>query len=92
MAFEEVHSRSVVIALFLAIVGLFCVREVTSVDITHSGITTVTNDTRYLTLNPDAKLVVFNKELYAKGNIIFTSGARIDGKCYNFNHFQSKSN
>uniref|UniRef100_A0A1L8EG49 Putative secreted protein n=1 Tax=Haematobia irritans TaxID=7368 RepID=A0A1L8EG49_HAEIR len=65
-------------AIFLAI-AVFYVRDVSSLDIEHSGIVTVTNETRYFALNPNASRVLFNKEHYAKGNIIFSSGERIDG-------------
>ncbi|XP_013119034.1 uncharacterized protein LOC106096055 [Stomoxys calcitrans] len=79
MAFVAVHSRKiVVVALFLAIAG-FYIREVSSLDLSHGGIITVTNDTRYFVLHPDSSKEVFDKEHYAKGNIMFTSGQRIEG-------------
>ncbi|XP_073833114.1 uncharacterized protein [Musca autumnalis] len=81
MAFpKEIHSRALLISFLITIAGsgvFIC--NVSSSDISHSGIVTVTNETRYFTQHPDVKPTVFKKEYYAKGNILFTCGERIDG-------------
>lgn len=79
------QSRALITALlfFIAGSGIF-ICNVSSDEIKHSGIITVTNETRYFVQHPDVNPVVFNKEYYAKGNVIFTTGERIDGKCRKF--------
>uniref|UniRef100_A0A1I8N3Z4 Uncharacterized protein n=1 Tax=Musca domestica TaxID=7370 RepID=A0A1I8N3Z4_MUSDO len=74
------QSRALITALlfFIAGSGIF-ICNVSSDEIKHSGIVTVTNETRYFVQHPDVNPVVFNKEYYAKGNVIFTTGERIDG-------------
>ncbi|XP_061387871.1 uncharacterized protein LOC133322936 [Musca vetustissima] len=73
-------SRAFIITFVVALTGSgIFITNVSSADIQHSGIVTVTNETRYFSQHPDVKPIVFNKEYYAKGNVIFTCGERIDG-------------
>lgn len=65
--------------VFGIVVGIALISVVHSIDLSHSNIKIVTDDSRYTALHPDAKLDLFKKENYAKGNIIFTAGERIDG-------------
>lgn len=48
-------------------------------DLDYSPIKSVTDETRYTTLNPDAKLDALDKVKHSKNNIVFSSGERITG-------------
>lgn len=49
-------------------------------DLDYSPIKSVTDETRYTTLNPDAKLDALDKVKHSKNNIVFSSGERITGR------------
>lgn len=65
---------------FLVGILVFVFNTVSCVDLTTTDIKTVTDADRYLTLHPNAVLRPFNKVNHVKGNIIFSSGQRIDGE------------
>ncbi|XP_011204412.2 uncharacterized protein LOC105226966 [Bactrocera dorsalis] len=58
---------------------LICITSALAVDLQYSEIVTVNNETRYIVLNPDAALTLFNKNHYVGGQYVFTSGKRITG-------------
>ncbi|XP_065364287.1 uncharacterized protein LOC135957466 [Calliphora vicina] len=68
----QMHFGLIVLLAFVSNL-VFCY------DITKTDIKIVTNETRYTTLHPNATYRAFGKVAHAKGNIIFTSGERIDG-------------
>lgn len=49
-------------------------------DLDYSPIKSVTDETRYLTLNPGTKLDALDKVKHSKNNIVFSSCERITGK------------
>lgn len=49
-------------------------------DIEKTDIKTVTDETRFSTVHPDANLSAYDKVNNVKGNIIFKAGERIGGK------------
>ncbi|KAM7347427.1 uncharacterized protein ACRADG_006985 [Cochliomyia hominivorax] len=57
----------------------FVAHLVFSYDIKKTEIKTVTDETRYTVLHPNATYRPFDRAVHAKGNIIFTIGERIDG-------------
>lgn len=69
----QMHFGLIVLLAFVSNL-VFCY------DIRKTDIKIVTDESRYTTLNPNATYRAFGKVVHAKGNIIFTSGERIDGK------------
>uniref|UniRef100_A0A1A9WAR4 Uncharacterized protein n=1 Tax=Glossina brevipalpis TaxID=37001 RepID=A0A1A9WAR4_9MUSC len=50
-----------------------------SIDLSSSNIHTVTNETRYTSLHPNVILIPFEKAYHVKGNVILSTGERIEG-------------
>ncbi|EDV99593.1 uncharacterized protein LOC6564731 [Drosophila grimshawi] len=62
-----------------------------SSDLDYSPIQTVTNETRFTTLNPSVQLVPLKKVKHAKGNIVFSAGERITGDKLLVNNYDDES-
>ncbi|XP_034104462.1 uncharacterized protein LOC132796929 [Drosophila nasuta] len=60
-------------------------------DLYYTPITSVTDETRYTTKNPDVELVALNKVKHSKGNLVFSSGQRISGDKLLVNNYADES-
>lgn len=68
--------------LITFVIGCLLVGTISCVDLDASEIKTVGDDDRFIVQNPEVQLTPFDKVNHAKGNIIFTAGQRIAGKCF----------
>ncbi|KAH8414861.1 hypothetical protein KR215_007589, partial [Drosophila sulfurigaster] len=60
-------------------------------DLYYTPITSVTDETRYTTKNPDVELVALTKVKHSKGNLVFSSGQRISGDKLLVNNYADES-
>ncbi|KAH8416850.1 hypothetical protein KR222_009111, partial [Zaprionus bogoriensis] len=60
-------------------------------DLYYTPIKSVTDETRYTTEYPDAKLVALDKVKHSKNNIVFSAGERITGDKLLVNNYDDES-